>query len=105
MIQAGEYTIPIVATISTGSTNAPPEFIGGPDFKTHANSKDYMKTKTNMTIHVLQPLRFPEWFKQGWETYGQPISIVLGGFAGGAASFLFYRFKGKKESSHYNSHQ
>jgi hypothetical protein len=55
-----------------------------------------MKTTANMTIHVLQPLRFPEWFKQGWDTYVQPISIILGGFAGGAASLLFDRFKGKK---------
>jgi len=39
MIQAGEYMIPVVATISTGSTNASPEFTGGSDFKNHANSR------------------------------------------------------------------
>jgi hypothetical protein len=104
-IQAGEYTIPVGATVSTGSTNAPPEFIGGEVFQTSANSKGYMDTTANMTVKVLEPLSLGEQFKQFWDIYGQPISIVLGGFAGGATSLLFDRYKKKEDSSHNDNHQ
>ena len=99
-IQAGEYTVPIAANISTGSTKAPPEFIGGKVFETSANSKGYMDTTANMTIKVLEPLGLDDRFKEFWVIYGQPISIVLGGFAGGAASLMFDRFKKKENSLH-----
>lgn len=64
-----------------------------------------MDTTANMTIKVLEPLSLGEQFKQFWDIYGQPKSIVLGGFAGGATSLLFDRYKKKEDSSHNDSHQ
>ncbi len=44
----------------------------------------------------MKPLSGDEWFKQEWDIYGQPISIVSGGFAGGDTSFLFDKLKKSK---------
>ena len=37
----------------------------------------------NLTVTVIPPLGFDEQFKEFWSIYGQPISIIAGGFAGG----------------------
>jgi hypothetical protein len=50
----------------------------------------------------LKPLSFSEWFKQGWDVYGQPISIVAAGFVGGATSLLFDRLKKTKKGKEKN---
>ena len=55
-----------------------------------------MNTISNMTIHVLEPLGLSEQFKDFWGIYGQPISIVVGGFAGGATTLLFERLQKKR---------
>jgi hypothetical protein len=103
-IQVGEYTVAIAATISTGSTLAPPEFYGIKHFLAAANSKGYLNNTANMTIKVLEPLSTDERFKQFWDIYGQPISIVLGGFAGGATTLLFDRLKKREGSHHIDNH-
>lgn len=51
----------------------------------------------NLTITVVEPPTFQQQFKDFWDTYGQPISIIAGGFAGGTASLLFDRLKKPKE--------
>jgi len=96
-IQAGEYTIPMGVIISTGSPSAPPEFFI--QFQSTGNSKGYLDSVVNMTVQVLKPQTFGEWFKASWDVYGQPISIVTAGFAGGATSLIFERFKKKRTSS------
>jgi hypothetical protein len=47
----------------------------------------------NLTMTVLPPRSVSDEFKSFWTTYGQPISIILGGFAGGFASLVFGRIK------------
>ncbi|WP_148687284.1 hypothetical protein [Candidatus Nitrosocosmicus hydrocola] len=47
----------------------------------------------NLTVTVIPPLSFDEQFKEFWSVYGQPISIIAGGFAGGFASLVFAKIK------------
>lgn len=103
-IQAGEYTIPIAVNISTGPALFPPEFFALKEHPAYANLRGYLVSVANVTVKVLEPLSIGEQFKQFWDTYGQPISIVAGGLAGGAATLLFDRLK-KKEDSPHNNHQ
>lgn len=46
---------------------------------------------TNLTITVIPPLDVNTQFKNFWSIYGQPISIIVGGFAGGFSSLIFER--------------
>jgi hypothetical protein len=41
----------------------------------------------------MPPLSVNDEFKEFWSIYGQPISIILGGFAGAFASLIFSRIK------------
>ena len=43
----------------------------------------------NLTVSVIPPLNFDEQFNEFWSVYGQPISIVAGGFA----SLVFAKIK------------
>jgi hypothetical protein len=47
----------------------------------------------NLTITVMPPLNINDDFKGFWSVYGQPISIIMGGFAGGFASLVFGRVR------------
>jgi hypothetical protein len=51
----------------------------------------YVTSPTNITITVIPPLNVNDRFKDFWSIYGQPISIIAGGFAGGFASLIFGR--------------
>ena len=51
----------------------------------------YVTSPTNLTITVIPPLNVNDQFKGFWSIYGQPISIIAGGFAGGLASLIFER--------------
>jgi hypothetical protein len=51
----------------------------------------YVTSPTNLTITVIPPLNVNDRFKDFWSIYGQPISIIAGGFAGGFASLIFGR--------------
>ncbi|HXS60875.1 MAG TPA: hypothetical protein VN703_08710 [Candidatus Sulfopaludibacter sp.] len=97
-IQPGEYVIPISANINPGKPLLPNEFAGAVE----PLSSAITTATTNMTVTVLKPLSFSEWFKQGWDVYGQPISIVAAGFVGGATSLLFDRLKKTKKGKEKN---
>jgi hypothetical protein len=47
----------------------------------------------NLTITVMPPLNVSDEFKNFWSTYGQPISIIMGGFVGGFTSLVFGRIR------------
>lgn len=47
----------------------------------------------NLTVTVTAPISFDEQFKDFWSVYGQPISIIAGGFAGGFASLVFAKIR------------
>jgi hypothetical protein len=45
----------------------------------------------------LKPLDLSERFKDFWDVWGQPISLIAGGFAAGLASLTFDRMKKRKK--------
>ena len=98
-VQRGEYVIPIIATISTGSTLSGLEFTAGIPEGKIPNAIGYTDIQSNLTLKVLEPLDFTERFKEFWDVFGQPISIVVGGFVGGMASLLFDRWKKPKNAN------
>lgn len=94
-IQPGEYIIPVTTTIKTSSL-PPAEFIygGAERFK---NSYTLSNTTANITIDVLKPFDLNERFKNFWDVWGQPITLIAGGFAAGLASLTFDRIRNKKK--------
>jgi len=68
-----------------------PEFFASKKYP----SMEYLTSPTNLTITVIPPLNVNDQFKNFWGTYGQPISIIVGGFAGGFASLIFSRINRK----------
>ncbi|MGA9743539.1 MAG: hypothetical protein WBQ16_02880 [Nitrososphaeraceae archaeon] len=102
----GIYTVPFTASvlIQTTVTSTKPIFnhtVSGfvdPEFQ---SSKKYptigyiTNPLMNLTITVIPPLTINDKFKDFWSIYGQPISIVLGGFAGGFASLVFGRIRSR----------
>ena len=53
----------------------------------------YITNPGNITITVIKPLNIYDEFKGFWSTYGQGISILMGGLAGGVASLVFGRIR------------
>jgi hypothetical protein len=94
-IQTGEYAIPIMANVSTGSA-IPSEFIGVERYNSSIPTESFVTTITNLTIRILEPFSISERFKEIWDTYGGFISLVGGGFAAGFSALLFDRLKNRK---------
>ncbi|HKR73521.1 MAG TPA: hypothetical protein VJR94_05355 [Candidatus Nitrosocosmicus sp.] len=100
----GFYTIPFTASLfldtmieSLGitSNNNESEIIS-PILQTSSKYPSFgyvTNPSMNLTVTVLPPLSFEEQFKEFWSVYGQPISIIAGGFAGGFASLIFAKIK------------
>ena len=72
------------------------------DLRKQETTEGYMLTPVNLTIKVLEPLTFQQWFKEGWDTYGSLISLLGGGFAAGAASLVFDRLRGNHRDNDTN---
>jgi hypothetical protein len=100
----GIYTVPFTASllITTTVTSTKPIFnntVNGFVDPELLVSKKYPTTgyitspSMNLTITVMPPLNINDDFKGFWSVYGQPISIIMGGFAGGFASLIFGRSK------------
>jgi hypothetical protein len=99
----GIYTVPFEASILIQSTVTPtkPIFndtVSGfidPEFQLSKiyPTTGYITSPANLTITVMPPLNVNDEFKEFWSIYGQPISIIVGGFAGGFASLIFSRIK------------
>jgi hypothetical protein len=96
--QTGEYAIPMLVNISTGST-IPSEFVGVKKYNSSIPTESFITTVANLTIKVLEPLTPSERFKEGWDTYGAFISLVGGGFAAGVTSLVFDRLKDRKKKN------
>ncbi len=79
---------PIAATLTKPIFNnkvsgfIDPEFFASKKYP----SIEYLTSPTNLTVTVIPPLNVNDQFKNFWDTYGQPISIIVGGFAGGFAT-------------------
>ncbi len=96
----GQYIIPIIANISTESL-FPSKFFFPTQLKIPAHG--YVTGSANLTITVLESQSMLEQFKDFWDVFGQPISIIAGGFAGGATSLLFDKLKKPKERKENNN--
>jgi hypothetical protein len=99
----GIYTLPFTASImvQTTATSTKPIFdstVSGfidPEFKLSKRypTVGYITNPGNLTITVIPPPTINDEFKEFWSTYGQTISILMGGFAGGFASLVFGRIR------------
>ena len=100
----GFYTIPFSATLFIETT------LESVDSASNHNESGLMKPglqtskkyptfgyvtnpSMNLTVTVTAPISFDEQFKDFWSVYGQPISIIAGGFAGGFASLVFAKIR------------
>jgi hypothetical protein len=97
--QVGQYSVPISANISTGSTFPYNKFVHLLDVNLSSISTEGHKiAKANLTISVVEPLTVQEQVKDFWSVYGPPISLIGAGFAGALATHLFDYLKGRKKA-------
>jgi hypothetical protein len=95
----GQYVIPILTRISTGSI-FPSDFIHLNNQNISVNSKGFSTTAANMTISVVEAPTVSEQIKEFWSVYGAMISIVGAGLAGGLSTYLFDYLKNRKKKLH-----
>jgi hypothetical protein len=94
--QIGQYTIPLLANISTGSSFPLSVFFG--HFNATISTRGSKAVPTNLTISVIEPLSIQEQVKDFWSVYGSLISIVAAGFAGSLSTYVFDHLRKRKES-------
>jgi hypothetical protein len=96
--EIGEYTIPILVNMSTGSV-FPSEFLRLSNFTFSVPTKGNILTVANLTMTVTEPVTTQEQIKEFWGAYGGIISLVGAGFGGGLASYVLDRMKSRKNSN------
>ena len=94
--QIGQYTLPLLANISTGSSFPLNVFFG--QFNSTISTRGSKTVPTNLTISVIEPLSIQEQVKDFWTVYGSLISIVAAGFAGSLSTYVFDHLRKRKES-------
>ncbi len=94
--QIGQYTIPLLANISTGSSFPLNVFFG--HLNATISTKGYKAVPTNLTISVVEPLSIQEQVKDFWSAYGPLITLIGAGFAGSISTYIFDRLRKRKES-------
>jgi hypothetical protein len=99
--EIGEYTIPILVNISTGSV-FPSEFLRLSNFSFSVPTKGNVLTVANMTITVTEPVTTQEQIKEFWSAYGGIITLIGAGFGGGLASYVLDRVKSRKNKTSDN---
>jgi hypothetical protein len=99
--EIGEYTIPILVNMSTGST-FPSEFLRISNFSFSVPTKGNVLRVANMTITVTEPVTAQEQIKEFWGAYGGIISLAGAGFGGGLASYVLDRVKNRKNNNRDN---
>ena len=93
--QIGQYTIPLLANISTG-LDMPNVFFG--HFNATISTKGSKVVPTNLTISVIEPVSIQEQVKDFWSIYGPLISLIGAGFAGSVSTYVFDHLRKRKES-------
>ena len=96
--EIGEYTIPILVNMSTGSV-FPSEFLRLSNFSFSVPTKGNVLRVTNLTMSVIEPVTAQEQIKEFWGAYGGIISLVGAGFGGGLASYVLDRLKSQKNNN------
>jgi hypothetical protein len=100
--EIGEYTIPILVNMSTGSV-FPSEFLRLSNFTFSVPTKGNILTVANLTMTVTEPVSAQEQIKEFWGAYGGIISLVGAGFGGGLASYVLDRVKSRKNNNSDNN--
>lgn len=100
--EIGEYTIPILVNMSTGSV-FPSEFLRLSNFTFSVPTKGNILTVANLTMTVIEPVTTQEQIKEFWGAYGGIISLVGAGFGGGLASYVLDRVKSRKNNNNNNN--
>ena len=95
--QVGQYSIPIRANTSTGSTFPYNKFVRLFDVNLLISTQGHKIVPANLTISVVEPLTIQEQLKDFWSVYGVPINLIGAGFAGGLATYLFDYLKSRKK--------
>lgn len=93
--QIGQYAIPLLANISTGSSFPLNVFFG--HFNATISTKGSKAVPTNLTISVIEPLSIQERVKDFWSLYGPLISVIGAGFAGSVSTYIFDRLRKRKD--------
>ena len=99
--EIGEYTIPILVNMSTGSV-FPSEFLRLSNFTFSVPTKGNILTVANLTMTVTEPVSTQEQIKEFWGAYGGIISLIGAGFGGGLASYVLDRVKSRKNNNSEN---
>lgn len=99
--EIGEYTIPILVNMSTGSV-FPSEFLRLSNFSFSVPTKGNVLTVANLTLTVTEPVTTQEQIKEFWSAYGGIITLVGAGFGGGLASYVLDRVKSRKNKTSDN---
>ena len=99
--EIGEYTIPILVNMSTGSV-FPSDFLRLSKFNFSVPTKGNILTIANMTITVTEPITAQDQIKEFWGAYGGIISLMGAGFGGALASYVLDRVKGRKNNNSNN---
>ena len=100
--EIGEYTIPILANISTGAV-FPSQFVRLSNFSFSIPTKGNIVRVANFTILVTEPLTAQEQVKEFWNAYGGIVSLIGAGFGGAFASYVLDRVKNRKNGSNNRS--
>jgi len=93
--QIGQYTIPLLANVSTGSSFPLNVFFG--HLNATISTKGSKAVPTNLTISVLEPVSMQEQVKDFWSVYGPLITLMGAGFAGSVSTYVFDRLRKRKE--------
>ena len=97
-VEVGRYTIPILLIVNLEAKGQAAKFLNLQYFvPSFYNSSGYIVADSNVTISVIPKLSGIELFKEFWNTFGDFISLIGGGFIAGITALVFERIKNKKQ--------
>lgn len=95
----GEYTMPILANISTGAL-FPSGFIWLNGYTFAVPTRGHEVRVANLTMSVTNPMTIEDQVRSFWSAYGGIISLVGAGFGGALASQVLEWIRNRKNQSH-----
>ena len=91
------YTIPVLLKTNVEAQGQAAKFLNlhyfDPSFY---NSSGYVLSDSNFTITVIPKESLFQVFKEFWDTFGDFISLIGGGFIAGTTALVFERVKNRK---------
>lgn len=96
-VNVGPYTIPVLLKTNVEAQGQAAKFLNlhyfDPSFY---NSSGYVLSDSNVTITVIPKESLFQVFKEFWDTFGDFISLIGGGFIAGITALVFERVKNRK---------